>query len=82
MMMIVTLAHVAFVQNGSESDAPIQPRFLNRTFTAPSGCNMMFMIIRDTNCGTAMESTKQNLQNAFPFVSLRLMTIARIMPRM
>ena len=36
------------------------------------------MISSDTNCGTAMESTKQNLQNAFPFVSLRLMIIAKI----
>ena len=78
--MIVILAIVAFVQNGIGS--LISPRFCSRTLIAPDGCSMMFMIIRVTNCGTAMESTKQNLQNALPFVSFRLMTMARIMPRM
>ena len=43
---------------------------------------MMFMIMSVTNCGTAMESTKQKRQNALPLVSLRLITMASTMPRM
>ena len=78
--MIVTLASIAFVQNGI--DSLMSPRFLRSTLTAPEGCSMMFMIISDTNWGTAIERTKQNLQNPLNLVSLRLMIIARIMPRM
>ena len=78
--MIVTLASMALVQNGIDSF--MSPRFLRSTLTAPDGCSMMFMIISETNWGTAMESTKQNLQNPFHLVSFLLMTIASIIPRM
>ena len=78
MIITVALAHVLLVRNGSGLE--IRPALVSRTLMAPWGCSMVRMIKRETNCGTAMESTKQKRQNALPCVSLRLMTMARIIP--
>ena len=79
MIITVALAHVALEKNGNA--VSIRPYFNNNVFTIPVGCNMVRMMSSDTNCGIAMESTKQNLQNAFPLVSLRLIIIAKIIPK-
>ena len=81
-MMTVTLAHVGSVKNGRLASCAISPRFLRRTFTAPSGWSMVLMISRETNIGTAQESTKQNLQNPFALVPFRLIIREMIIPKM
>ena len=73
-------ANNSIVKNGNEAEASIKCIFRNKIFTAPSGCNIVRMIMSETNCGTAIERIKQNRQNPFPFVSLRLMTMASIIP--
>ena len=42
---------------------------------------MVRMIKRETNMGTAQESTKQNLQKPLAFVSFRLIIRDRIIPK-
>lgn len=49
-------------------------------FTAPSGWGMVRMMSRETNMGTAQESTKQNRQKPLALVCLRLMTMVGLMP--
>ena len=75
----VTLAHIALVKNGNA--VSIIPYFISSVLTIPVGCNILLIIRRDTNCGTAMDNTKQNLQNPFALVSFRLIMIARIIPK-
>ena len=82
MTMTVTRAQVGSVKKGRLAPSAMTPSSRSSTLTAPSGWSIVRMISSETNIGTAQGSTKQKRQNPLALVSLRLMTMARIMPAM
>ena len=81
MMITVTRAQVALVQKGRFSPAPMTPMVCKSLFTAPSSLNMVRMIIRETNWGTAMVKDRMVRHRALHRVVGRSMIMAMMVPR-
>ncbi len=78
--IIVILASIGSVKNGTDSVIPITPRVRSNEFIGPLALNIVLIVSSETNCGIAIERTKVNLQKPLNLVPSLLITTARIIP--